>query len=134
MDGAERAGLGNPACRVSKGWKVFFQWLDGAGQTRPEVAFHLAAVNKRGKGGRFDVMARTPKPASYWYFLYEDAHTSLVEGNLSSYSVGGQTFTKNNLTQIVEQMNYWRGRMEMEESGGNGTSVVNMGQAGFVEE
>ena len=72
-------------------------------------------------------MAREPKSASYWYFLYEDAHERLVEDGLSSYSVGGQTFTKNNISFIVEQMNYWRGRMEAENSGNNGVMVVDMG-------
>ena len=72
-------------------------------------------------------MAREPKSAESWYFLYEDAHTELVENGLSSYSVGGQTFTKNNISFVVEQMNYWRGQMHAEASGSNGISVVNMG-------
>ena len=71
-------------------------------------------------------MARNPKSARDWYFLYEDAHEKLVTDGLSSYSVGGQTYTKNNITFVVEQMNYWRGQMDAEESGGNGVSVADM--------
>ena len=71
-------------------------------------------------------MARKPKSAEYWYYLYEDAHEKLVIDGLSSYSVGGQSFTKNNISFIVEQMNFWRRQMEAEESGSNGTAVVDM--------
>lgn len=72
-------------------------------------------------------MGRTPKSAESWYFEYEDALTALLEGGLTSYSVGGQTFTKNNISFIQEQMNYWRGQMDAEATGANGTRVVNMG-------
>ena len=72
-------------------------------------------------------MPREFKTNRYWAELYEDALEKLVVDKLASYSVGGQQFTKQNISFYQEQYEYYKAAAVADESGGNGISVVNMG-------
>ena len=72
-------------------------------------------------------MARQPKTAQDWYFDYEDALDKLVNGGLSAYSVGGQSFTKNDIKFVQEQMLFWKREMDAEANQTDGMSIVDMG-------
>jgi len=83
-------------------------------------------VNKRRYVGERD-MAKNLMTATEWAELYEDVLVKLVTDGLQSYSVGGQTFTKQSIAFYQEQYLFWKSRAELESSGCGGVSIVNQG-------
>ncbi len=72
-------------------------------------------------------MPRKLLTAQQWAEKYEDVLSKLVDDGLASYSVGGQTFTKQNIAFYQEQYLFWKSKAEQEESGSGGVSIVNQG-------
>ena len=72
-------------------------------------------------------MPRKLLSAQDWAEKYEDVLVKLVEDGLASYSVGGQTFTKQNITFYQEQYLYWKGKADQAATGSGGISLVNQG-------
>ena len=72
-------------------------------------------------------MPRKLLTAREWAEKYEDVLVKLVEDGLSSYSVGGQTFTKQNIAFYQEQYLFWKSKAEREADGSGGVSIVNQG-------
>lgn len=72
-------------------------------------------------------MPRKLLSAQEWAERYEDVLVKLVDDGLASYSVGGQTFTKQNIAFYQEQYLFWKNRAELEQSGCGGVSIVNQG-------
>lgn len=67
--------------------------------------------------------------ARQWAEKYEDVLVKLVEDGLLSYSVGGQTFTKQNIAFYQEQYLFWKAKAKQEASGFDGTTIVNQGNS-----
>jgi hypothetical protein len=78
-------------------------------------------------------MPRELLSAQDWAEKYEDVLVKLVEDGLASYSVGGQTFTKQNIAFYQEQYLFWKSKADLEISGSGGVSIVNQGDCGYVE-
>ena len=57
------------------------------------------------------------KTASEWVSILEAAYESLVTGGVSAYSIGGRSFTLNDLATIRDELDYWRD-VQARESGG----------------
>ena len=49
--------------------------------------------------------------------MYQAAVEALVTGGISSYSIGGRSFTLNNLGQLEDLLRYWTSKAA-EQSGG----------------
>ncbi len=72
-------------------------------------------------------MPRKFLSAQEWAEKYEDVLSKLVDDGLASYSVGGQTFTKQNITFYQEQYLFWKGKAEREADGSGGITLANQG-------
>ena len=75
-------------------------------------------------------MPKSLMSALEWAELYQDVLVKLVEDGLQSYSVGGQTFTKANISFYQEQYLFWKNKAEAEAEGGGGIGVSVVTQGG----
>lgn len=62
------------------------------------------------------------KTATEWAELYESAITALVGGGVSSYTIQGRSFTKNDLGILTDLHKYWSARATEESSGFTSTA------------
>jgi len=68
-----------------------------------------------GEGTR--AMADQLKSAMEWALLYETALEALASGNVQSYAVGGQQYTRNDLQTVHDLYMMWRDRVLAESAG-----------------
>ncbi len=79
-------------------------------------------------------MPRKLLSAQQWAEKYEDVLVKLVEDGLASYSVGGQTFTKQNIAFYQEQYLFWKSAADRETNGSGGVSIVNQGNPNYADD
>ena len=47
----------------------------------------------------------------------ETAYIDIIEGKVSSYTIGGRTFSRLNIKDLFDQLKYWRARANKEQYG-----------------
>lgn len=57
------------------------------------------------------------KTASEWVAILEAAYESLLTGGVSAYSIGGRSFTLNDISTIRDELDHWR-EVQARETGG----------------